>query len=82
MNPTYQNTGSQDPVFQNMADVTQQFCLMLSECLAVAFGNTTSTTYFPQTSDKLTYVSFESQQYEYCVITKECYQTLLTNAGE
>ena len=82
MNPTYQNTGSQDPIFQNMSDTTQQFCLMLSECLAVAFGNTTSSLYFPQTSDKLTYVSFESQQYEYCVITKECYTTLLTNAGE
>ena len=82
MFPTYQNTGSTDPNFQNMSQIAQQFSLTLSECLAVAFGNTTSTIYFPTTSDHLTYVSFESQQYEYCVITKECYTNLLTKAGD
>ena len=81
MFPTYQNTGSQETNFQNMSTQAQQFSLMLSECLAVAFGNTRSTVYFPQTSDKITYVSFEAQQYEYCVITKTCYTNLLQKAG-
>ena len=81
MHPDYQNTSSTSTAFNDMPSDTQQFCLDLSECLTIAFGNGTSTIYFPQKDQNLTYVSFISNEYEYCVITKECYTDLLQSTG-
>lgn len=81
MHPTYQWTPSTDGTFQNMADVTQTFSLTLSTCLMVATGNGTSDIYTVETDQGLKYVSFVSQQYEYCVITSACYTELVAEAG-
>ena len=82
MHPDYQNTSSTSVQFNDMPEATQQFCLDLSECLTVAFGNGTSSIYFPQKDQNLTYVSFISNEYEYCVITEECYNNLLQSTGD
>jgi hypothetical protein len=79
--PDYQNCATSDEQFAYMQDNTQDFSRDLNLILAVDSGVQSSTVYTPDTEGLLTFYSFtvekDGNTYELCVITKQCYTTIM-----
>jgi hypothetical protein len=75
--PDYQSFSSSDEQFAYMEETTQAFTRELNAVLAVATQAQTSNVYGPNTEGVLSFYSYTAGNYEVCVITKSCYETIL-----
>lgn len=75
--PDYQNCAPTDEQFAYMQTRTQDFSKDLNQILAIDSGIQSSTVFTPSTEGLLTFYSFTVDSYEICVITKQCYDTIM-----
>ena len=75
--PDYQACTSVDPVYALLNQDTQSFIARLNTLLAKAAGATSTDTTATVTEGQLIYYSITIGEIEMCLITKECYQTLI-----
>lgn len=75
--PDYQNCAPTDEQFSYMQQRTQDFSKDLNLILAVDSGVSSSLVYTPVTEGLLDFYSFTVDSYEICVITKQCYKTIM-----
>lgn len=80
--PDYQSYAPEDDNFAYMDPATKSFATQLNVILAIDNGNQNpSDIYVPVTENLLTFYSFVVEKYEMCVITKECYTTIMESGS-
>lgn len=75
--PDYQNCAPTDEQFAYMFNKSQDFSRDLNLILAVDSGVSSSTVFTPNTEGAITFYNFTVDSYEICVITKECYTSIM-----
>lgn len=80
--PSYQDYATSSSTFQYMANDAKTFARSLNTLLATAAGGTSvDPTLVSSTDQGLTYFSFTLNEVEYCVVTKDCYTSILKSAS-
>jgi hypothetical protein len=75
--PDYQDFSPTEDNYSYMNTVTKNFSSAVNTILALETNNQTSTSYYTTTENLLTFYSFTVGEYEMCVITKLCYDTIM-----
>jgi hypothetical protein len=75
--PDYQDYSPNDEQYAYMAELSQSFARELNLILAVDSKAATSDIYTVNVEGVLSFYSFTMGSYEVCVITKQCYETVL-----
>lgn len=75
--PDYQSFSPEEDNFEYMNSFTKTFATQLNQVLALNTTNQTSDDFVVVEENLLTFYSFVVGKYEMCVITKECYDTIM-----
>jgi hypothetical protein len=75
--PDYQNFSPEEDNFEYMNTFTKTFSTQLNQVLALNTTNQTSDDFVVIEENLLTFYSFVVGEFEMCVITKECYNTIM-----
>lgn len=78
--PDYQSYSQSEDNFAYMSPAAQAFSAQLNTVLAIDTGTLPPGVYAPITENLLTFYSFVVEKYEVCVITKQCYQTIMESS--
>lgn len=80
--PTYQDYATSASTFQYMSTDAKTFSRSLNTMLATAAGgNNVDPTLVSSVDQGLTYFSFTLNEIEYCIVTKDCYTSILKSVN-